>query len=47
MEALTDEQLHMLADSIDACMTDEAFKKDNTLRTLISMSEDSCMFSDQ
>jgi hypothetical protein len=42
-EAIID-QLYQLAVAIDNCMTDESFAKDNTLRTLLAMSEDACMF---
>ncbi|KAI8575533.1 hypothetical protein K450DRAFT_261383, partial [Umbelopsis ramanniana AG] len=37
----SDDEEYRLAHCINNCMTDEAFENDNTLRTLIGMSEDS------
>lgn len=39
-----DDREYQLAQCINNCMTDEAFQNDNTLRTLIGMSDDSCRF---
>ncbi|KAI9278156.1 hypothetical protein BC943DRAFT_363999 [Umbelopsis sp. AD052] len=41
MHNFSDDEEYRLAHCINNCMTDEAFENDNTLRTLIGMSEDS------
>jgi hypothetical protein len=46
MQDSAHDSLYPLAASIDACMTDEAYRNDHSLRTLISLSEDSCRLPD-